>query len=56
MGISGAHAGTSSVDLVVTTYVEKYQRGTEKNASLSLIIYSTESGLFEVQERISVRY
>ncbi|MDQ1276001.1 MAG: hypothetical protein QG610_1576 [Euryarchaeota archaeon] len=54
MDISADHAGTSFVDLNVTTYIEKYQGDTEKNTSLLLKVYSMESGLLEVQERINL--
>lgn len=54
MDISADHAGTSFVDLNVTTYIEKYQGDTEKNASLLLKVYSTESGLLEVQEQVNL--
>lgn len=54
MDISADHAGTSFVDLNVTTYVEKYQGDTEKNTSLLLKVYSMESGLLEVQEKINL--
>jgi len=36
MDISADRAGTSFVDLNVTTYVEKYQGDTDKNTSLLL--------------------
>ena len=54
MDISADHAGTSFVDLNVTTYVEKYQGDTEKNTSLLLKVYSKESGLLEVQEELKL--
>ncbi|WP_226990714.1 DUF7490 domain-containing protein [Methanosarcina acetivorans] len=54
MDISADRAGTSFVDLNVTTYVEKYQGDTEKNASLLLKVYSRESGLLETQEKIEL--
>ncbi|WP_235284139.1 hypothetical protein [Methanosarcina sp. 1.H.A.2.2] len=54
MDISADRAGTSFVDLNVTTYVEKYQGDTEKNASLLLKVYSRESGLLEVQEEVKL--
>jgi len=54
MDISADRAGTSFVDLNVTTYVEKYQGDTEKNASLLLKVYSRESGLLETQEEIKL--
>jgi len=54
MDISADRAGTSFVDLNVTTYVEKYQGDTEKNSSLLLKVYSRESGLLETQERIEL--
>ncbi|KKG14881.1 hypothetical protein EO98_03845 [Methanosarcina sp. 2.H.T.1A.6] len=54
MDISADLAGTSFVDLNVTTYVEKYQGDTEKNASLLLKVYSRESGLLEVQEEVKL--
>lgn len=54
MDISADHAGTSFVDLNVTTYIEKYQGDTEKNTSLLLKVYSTESGLLEVQEKVNL--
>lgn len=50
MDISADRAGTSFVDLNVTTYVEKYRGDTEKNTSLLLKVYDRESGLLEVQE------
>ena len=54
MDISADRAGTSFVDLNVTTYVEKYQGDTEKNTSLLLKVYSKESGLLEVQEEVQL--
>jgi hypothetical protein len=54
MDISADHTGTSFVDLNVTTYIEKYQGDTEKNTSLLLKVYSTDSGLLEVQEKINL--
>ncbi len=54
MDISADRAGTSFVDLNVTTYVEKYQGDTEKNTSLLLKVYSRESGLLEVQEEVKL--
>jgi hypothetical protein len=54
MDISADHAGTSFVDLNVTTYIEKYQGDTEKNTSLLLKVYSRESGLLEVQEKVNL--
>lgn len=54
MDISADRAGTSFVDLNVTTYVEKYQGDTEKNVSLLLKVYSRESGLLETQEEIQL--
>ena len=54
MDISADRAGTSFVDLNVTTYVEKYQGDTEKNTSLLLKVYSKESGLLEVQEEVKL--
>lgn len=54
MDISADHAGTSFVDLNVTTYIEKYQGDKEKNTSLLLKVYSTESGLLEVQEQVNL--
>lgn len=54
MDISADHIGTSFVDLNVTTYIEKYQGDTEKNTSLLLKVYSTESGLLEIQEQVNL--
>lgn len=54
MDISADHAGTSFVDLNVTTYVEKYHGDTDKNTSLLLKVYSRESGLLEVQEEVKL--
>ncbi len=54
MDISADHAGISFIDLNVTTYIEKYQGDTEKNTSLLLKVYSTESGLLEVQEKVNL--
>lgn len=54
MDISADHAGTSFVDLNVTTYIEKYQGDTEKNDSFLLKVYSTDSGLLEVQEQVNL--
>ena len=54
MDISADRAGTSFVDLNVTTYVEKYQGDTDKNTSLLLKVYSRESGLLEVQEELKL--
>lgn len=54
MDISADRAGTSFVDLNVTTYVEKYQGDTDKNTSLILKVYSRESGLLEVQEELKL--
>jgi hypothetical protein len=54
MDISADHAGTSFVDLNVTTYVEKMQGDTEKNTSLLLKVYSRESGLLEVQDKVNL--
>jgi hypothetical protein len=54
MDIAADRAGTSFVDLNVTTYVEKYQGDTEKNTSLLLKVYSRESGLLEVQEEVKL--
>lgn len=54
MDISADHSGTSFVDLNVTTYIEKYQGDTEKNTSLLLKVYSIESGLLEIQEKVNL--
>lgn len=54
MDISADSAGASFVDLNVTTYIEKYQGDTEKNTSLLLKVYSRESGLLEVQEKVNL--
>lgn len=54
MDISADHAGTSFVDLNVTTYIEKVDGDNEKNTSLLLKVYSRESGLLEVQERVNL--
>jgi len=54
MDISADRAGTSFVDLNVTTYIEKYQGDKEKNTSLILKVYSRESGLLEVQEKVNL--
>jgi len=50
MDISADRIGSAFVDLNVTTYVEKYNGNTEKNSTLLLKAYSTESGLLVAQK------
>ncbi|HIH74431.1 MAG TPA: hypothetical protein HA306_04070 [Methanosarcina sp.] len=54
MDISTDHTGASFVDLNVTTYIEKSFGDAEKNTSLLLKVYSRESGLLKVQEKIEL--
>ena len=54
MDISADRIGTAFVDLNVTTYIEKYNGNTEKNASLLLKAYSMESGLLVAQKEVKL--
>jgi len=54
MDISADRVGTAFVDLNVTTYIEKYNGGPEKNASLLLKAYSRESGLLEAKKEVKL--
>ncbi len=54
MDISADHIGTAFVDVNVTTYIEKYNGNTEKNASLLLKAYSIESGLLVAQKEVKL--
>ncbi|HET8689558.1 MAG TPA: hypothetical protein VFM18_23355, partial [Methanosarcina sp.] len=54
MDISADRIGAAFVDLNVTTYIEKSQGDTSKNASLLLKAYSRESGLLEAQKEVKL--
>jgi hypothetical protein len=54
MDISADRVGTAFVDLNVTTYIEKYNGGPEKNTSLLLKAYSRESGLLEAKNEVNL--